>query len=193
MSEISDVWERIETWYEARGASHLLNAGASADAIAEAETNMGLTFPAELKESLLRHDGTTWSGWAGGELLSLVRIADERGVWMELLEGGGFDDNADHNEESTRLQAGWWNPAWIPLHADGGGNGMVIDTAPASGGTLGQVLFMDHEVGPNEPEYDSLSAYLTAVAEGLEAEQFVIYDDAVVSVDDLDEEMEDAP
>ena len=69
---------------------------------------------------------------------------------------------------------------------------MVIDMAPAEAGQPGQVLFMDHEVGPEEPEYDSLSAYLAAVAEGLEAEQFVIYDDAVVSVDDLDEEMEDA-
>ncbi|MGX9688201.1 SMI1/KNR4 family protein [Deinococcus wulumuqiensis] len=185
MSEISAVWERIEAWYEAQGASHLLNPGASAEAIAQAEKQLGLTFPAELTESLMRHDGSAGMSWPGGDLLSLEGIARERSVWMELLESDIFSGNADHNETSTLIQSGWWNPGWIPLHADGGGNGMVVDMAPAQAGTAGQVLFMDHEVGPNEPEYDSLAEYLEAIADGLEAGQFFVNEDAVVSTDDI--------
>ena len=106
MRVITAVWERIEAWYETQGASHLLNPGASAEAIAEAEKRMGITFPAELEESLLRHDGSAGMGWPGGDLLSLEGIARERGIWMELLEGGDFDENADHNGASNVVQSG---------------------------------------------------------------------------------------
>lgn len=192
MSEIADLWRRIEAWYEAQGASHLLNPGASGETIAEAEKQLGVSFPAELRESLRRHDGSNVMGWAGGELLSLERIASERHIWLELLGDGTFDPNADHNEESTFLQSGWWNAAWIPLDADGGGNGAVIDMAPGPDGQVGQIVDMDHEVGPSGPQYDSLTEYLEAVADGLEAEQFVIYDGAVVSTDEVEEMEEDA-
>ncbi|GHG01723.1 glucan synthase [Deinococcus piscis] len=163
MSEISAVWERIEVWYEAQGQTETLKPGASPEAIAQAEKDMGLTFPPELRESLLRHDGSADGGWPTGELLSLERMVDERKVWMDLLQDGTFDDNADHNEGSEALQPGWWNPAWIPLDADGGGNGAVIDLNPGPQGTVGQVIDMDHEVGPSGPEYPSLAAYLEAM------------------------------
>ncbi|WP_339097520.1 SMI1/KNR4 family protein [Deinococcus sp. VB142] len=167
MSEISAVWERIEAWYEAKGQTENLNPSASAEAIAQAEKDMGLTFPTELRESLLRHDGSADGGWPTGELLSLERMADERKVWMDLLQDGTFDGNARHNEGSETLEAGWWNPAWIPLDSDGGGNGAVIDLNPGPQGTVGQVIDMDHEVGPNGPEYPSLAAYLDAMLERL--------------------------
>lgn len=167
MSEISTTWERIEAWHAANGLTENLNPGASAEAIAQAEKDMGLTFPPELRESLLRHDGSADGGWPTGELLSLERMADERKVWMDLLQNGTFDDNADHNEGSEALQPGWWNPAWIPLDADGGGNGAVIDLNPGRQGTVGQVIDMDHEVGPSGPKYPSLAAYLDAMLERL--------------------------
>lgn len=163
MSEISALWERIEAWHAANGQMENLNAGATAEAIAQAEKDMGLTFPPELRESLLRHDGSVDGGWPTGELLALERMADERKVWMDLLQDGTFDDNADHNEDSQTLQPGWWNPAWIPLDSDGGGNGAVIDMSPGPQGTIGQVIDMDHEVGPSGPKFSSLTAYLEAM------------------------------
>ncbi|MPY66460.1 glucan synthase 1-like protein [Deinococcus sp. SDU3-2] len=187
MSEIEAVWRRIEAWYELHGTSHLLNSGATDQAIAEAEKQLGVSFPAELQESLRRHDGSNVMGWASGELLSLERIASERRIWMELLQDGTFDDNAKHNADSEAVQPGWWNAAWIPLDADGGGNGAVIDMAPGPEGTAGQIIDMDHEVGPNGPQYQSLTEYLEAVADGLEAERFVVYDGAVVSIDEMEE------
>ena len=69
--KIADVWERIEAWYGANDASALLNPGASEAEIADAEAQMGLTFPAELRESLSRHNGSVEGGWPYGTLLSL--------------------------------------------------------------------------------------------------------------------------
>ncbi len=185
MSEISAVWERIEAWYEAQGATDMLEYGASAQAITATEQKLGLAFPIELRDSLLRHDGSGSLGWPGGELLSLERIADERQVWMELVADGIFDDDADHNANSLTVQPGWWNPGWIPLQADGGGNGMVVDTVPAAQGALGQVLFMDHEIGPSEAIHPSLSAYLKQVCTSLENGEFVFENGAIISGDDL--------
>lgn len=170
MSEISAIWERIEAWHKANGQTENLNAGATAEAIAQAEKDMALSFPSELRESLLRHNGSVDGGWPTGELLSLERMADERKVWMDLLQDGTFDDNADHNEGSEVLQPGWWHPAWIPLDADGGGNGAVIDMVPGPQGNVGQVIDMDHEVGPSGPKYVSLTAYLEAMLEQLSKE-----------------------
>ena len=182
MSDISALWERIETWYEAQGASHLLNPGASAQAIAEAEAALGLTFPAELKESLLRHDGSTWSGWAEGELLSLTRIAEERGVWMEVLESGTFDASNEYDDfffdgADGAFLPSWWNVGWIPLDADGGSNGHFIDTTPGPNGREGQIGFMDHERGPQGPRFASLEEYLQSVADELESGAYIYSSD----------------
>lgn len=171
MSEISAVWERIEAWYEAKGQTENLNPSATAEAIAQAEKDMGLTFPPELRESLLRHDGSADGGWPTGELLSLERMADERGVWMEVVESGTFDASDEYDDFFFDGADGvflprWWNSGWIPLDTDGGGNGYFVDTTPGPHGQKGQVGFMDHETGP-APRFPSLSAYLGAMLERL--------------------------
>ncbi|MFC6592600.1 SMI1/KNR4 family protein [Deinococcus lacus] len=175
MSEVSAIWERIEAWYGAQGASHLLNPAATPQAIADAEKALSLTFPAELKESLLRHNGTLEGHWPKGELLALERIIHEHTIWMDILQDENSRDLADHNEDDLYLQSGWWNAGWIPLDADGAGNGAAIDTAPAEDGKVGQILDMDHEVGPSGPIFDSLAEYLLAVARGLGASEYTYY------------------
>ncbi len=157
--------------------------------MAEAEQQLAMTFPRELRESLRRHDGSTAGGWRGGDLLSLEGIQSERQIWMDLLQGGDFDDNQDHNEHSGQVQPGWWNAGWIPLHADGGGNGYVIDTTPGQAGQVGQVLFMDHEVGPSEVMFSSLGSYLEDVLGELSSGEWVYSGeyDSLISRDELEE------
>lgn len=187
MSSLAALWERIEAWYAAQDASELLNPGADEAEIAAAEKELGLSFPPDLRESLLRHDGSADGGWPRGELLSLERIAQERSVWMELLQDGTFDPNSDHNADSDALQAGWWHAGWIPLDTDGGGNSAVVDTAPGPDGQAGQIVDMDHEAGPSGPDYVSLQEYLAAVADELETGEYVVSDDMVMARDEADE------
>lgn len=168
---IGAVWQRIEAAFEAAGIADDLNPGATPEAINQTESALGLSLPDELKESLLRHNGSVEGSWPKGELLSLERIEGEARVWRELLADGTFNDASDFDgsQGSNKLKNGWWNNGWIPLDADGGGNGAFVDADPGPSGTLGQVADMDHEVGPNGPLFDSLSEYLADIAATLES------------------------
>ena len=171
MSEIADLWQSIENWYADQGAAHLLRPGARVEEVDALEALMGLPLPAELRESLLRHDGSSDSGWVHGDLLSIDGMKRERAIWMGLLQEGTFDELADFNAENPAVQAGHWHPGWLPLDADGGGNGAFVDL---SLGYAGQVRDMDHEVGPSA-EAHTLTGYLQAVLSALESGEYRYY------------------
>lgn len=168
---INDQWERIETAFADSGIRHALNDPASPEAIDALEAELGLTLPDELRDSLLRHDGTTDGDWPYGALLGTDGIQAEAKVWRELVEDGTFDDAADHDASNGQgsVKPGWWNVGWIPLDADGGGNGSVVDTDPGENGVVGQVLDMDHEVGPSGPRFASVTEYLKDIADRIES------------------------
>lgn len=188
MSNIEAIWQRIEVWYAAQDASDLLNAGATQKEIQEVETQLDVSFPNDFHHSLQRHDGV--GNWLTGELLSLEGLQQERGIWMELLNDGTFDDNAAHDasEGKGKSQAGWWNAGWIPIDADGGGNGFVMDLNPGPNGKIGQILYMDHEVGPSGPHYASFSDYLEDMAQKLESGEYVYHDGYVCEAADLEDD-----
>lgn len=171
------IWERIEAWYQVQGASHLLHQGATVTDMAATERQIGVTFPAEMRESLLRHNGSTDGGWSYGTLLDLEGIQREEQVWRSLLDDGTFHDHADHDASEGRdeIQQGWWVRGWIPLDADGGGNGAVVDAVPGPRGRVGQIIDMDHEIGPSGPAFQSLSGYLNHVLEALESGEYSYY------------------
>lgn len=176
MSEITDLWEAIEGHYAAQGASRLLNPGASVQALDALEHSLGTSLPSALRESLSRHDGSSDSGWPHGELLSIERMLGERDIWMDLLRQGTFSELADFNAGHPEVQAGWWHAGWLPLDADGAGNGAFVDLAPGPLGTVGQVRDMDHEVGPGV-ESQSLADYLQGALEALESGEQRYYRD----------------
>ncbi|MFJ6460185.1 SMI1/KNR4 family protein [Streptomyces sp. NPDC091387] len=168
---ISSVWAQIEEWYAERDATHFLLPPATAEDIAAVETELGVSLPEALTLSLRRHDGSSDSGWPAGQLLSCARIISETTVWRDLLADGTFDDEADFNAndaDAQALQPGWWNPGWISLDADGGGNGSALDLSPGPDGTVGQIIDMDHEVGPSGPTAPDFIGYLSDRLEELE-------------------------
>jgi cell wall assembly regulator SMI1 len=166
------MWRAIEVWYAEQGASHLLNPGAVESDIVAMERRLGVEFPSDYRESLRRHNGSASSGWVRGQLLSLSYMEQERSVWMNLLNDGIFDEYAQCNADNTHVQSGWWNAGWIPLDADGGGNGYFVDASP--GPNLGQVRFMDHEVGPSARPC-TLVEYLQGVLDNLHSGNYHYY------------------
>lgn len=184
MSEIARAWERIEAWYAAQNAADRLLPGATPEQINALEGFLGFALPTELDESLRRHDGSGQWAWPTGTLHGTASIQSEADVWRELLDGGDFDDNADHDASEGRdeILRGWWAHGWIPLDADGAGNGAVIDTTPGPAGRAGQVIDMDHEAGPSGPEHPTLAAYLHAIADRLDASEFVMKAGSLIKV-----------
>ncbi|GHF54902.1 cell wall assembly regulator SMI1 [Deinococcus metalli] len=190
MTTLEAAWERIEAWYAAQGALDQLRPGAPEEQIAALEAFLGYPVSDDLRASLRRHDGSVEGGWPTGTLLDTAASQDEATVWRQLLDGGDFDDNAEHDASDGREQVerGWWSHGWVPLDADGGGNGAVVDMTPGPAGTVGQVLDMDHEVGPSGPQHGNLAGYLEEIASTLESGEYVVADGGVYAADEVEDE-----
>ena len=152
-----------------------LNAGASEADFAELEQTLGYALPEEFKELYRVANGEADIGsvFAGEEWLSIERIIDEYNVWNQLYQE---DDGTPYGCEP---EAGikpdfWWNPKWIPLSADGGGNGKMIDLDPSEQGTAGQIIQMWHDDAAREKIANSLREFLQNYVRDLEAGLYVL-------------------
>ncbi|MFK8910283.1 SMI1/KNR4 family protein [Streptomyces sp. YS-3] len=168
VAAVTAVWEDIERWYLSQGAPQVLQPPATDEQIASVETTLGVELPTEVKASLRRHDGSADGGWPKGRLLSCDGILSETRVWRDLLADGTFDNLKSFHAGGDALKPGWWNPGWVSLDADGAGNGSVLDLSPGPAGRVGQVIDMDHEVGPSGPIASDFVGYLTDVATQLD-------------------------
>ncbi|MFE6667498.1 SMI1/KNR4 family protein [Streptomyces sp. NPDC057697] len=108
---VEQSWARIETWLaEHAPVSHgLLRPPALPEDIAAAELRLGVTFPPDLKESLLRHDGVQLQDGAPtlgyyGPLSGVDDIVSS----TEFLRTVGADlDEDDLDEEESDEHAYW--------------------------------------------------------------------------------------
>lgn len=189
-TEIADLWRRFETWLKAEAPATLatLQDGATPEEIAATEALLGVSFPDDVRASYLLHNGQTdyANGLLGGrEFLSLARIQREWKIWKELLDGGDLGD--DCGAPSPEIQGDWWNPKWIPLTHDGGGNHDCLDLAPTPQGNVGQIISFWHDEATRTVEAKSFTAWLAGFVEGCETGVYVFSEEdrAIVRADEL--------
>ncbi|MFF2520763.1 SMI1/KNR4 family protein [Streptomyces liangshanensis] len=110
-STVERSWARIESWL-AHHAPHthgLLRPPALPEDIEAAELRLGVTFPSDLRASLLRHDGvrleqgTLTLGYYGplSGVADIVKSA-------EFLRGFGSEDDEADLDEETRDEFAYW-------------------------------------------------------------------------------------
>ncbi|MEU4560592.1 SMI1/KNR4 family protein [Actinoplanes sp. NPDC023936] len=164
MATVTEAWTRIERWlrqYTPRSGA-LLAGPATSDLIRTAEDQTGVAFPAELVESLLRHDGLT--EWANllpeATPLGVKHIIEQYEIRMDIApDVDGFTVHAPGAEP-------WWHDLWLPF-ADAGFGLQVIDLRP--GPQRGRVgMAPASNPADFSDAWPSLTAYLTAVADALE-------------------------
>ena len=165
---VNAAWTRIENWLEQNAPSVTLSTGAPAAEIQALESVMNLTFPEGLRTSLLRHNGVDEPNWPKGTLNSLGDIKHEWGIWTnptqeEAEQGVGEED---------KIQKCWFSKSWIPIDADGAGNGACVDLKPGPAGIMGQIIDMDHETGPNGPLFSDYAYYLEDIANTFETGEY---------------------
>lgn len=148
-NDLDAAWCHLEAWYAARGASHLLLPGACDDDLDRAQARLGLEFPAPLRASLRRHDGSRRDGWANGTLLSAGSIVAATELWRRTAERGEDVPRELVPLDAARglVQRCWWHRGWIAIDEDGHGRATAIDTAPGPAGRPGQVLGMAQATG----------------------------------------------
>ncbi|MDT7842113.1 SMI1/KNR4 family protein [Streptomyces justiciae] len=190
---VADSWARIETWLARHTPRTFaaLEPPAEPFAIAAAEEALGQPFPASLRESLLRHNGTGYQAlfppfWM---LLDVRKIIDSRQLRMRIYG----DDLADREEGDPESEYGpWWHAEWIPFAADGCGDYLVVDQRRH--GRRGRIGDADHETGCSfspSPMWASLPALLDATATALETGE-PVEGYCRVAVDETELEWEDA-
>jgi cell wall assembly regulator SMI1 len=165
---MKQIWERIHTWLRQQAPAVLdsLRKGAAEETLRAAEEAMGVTLPADIRESYRIHDGQAAGahGFAPGlveglELLSLEEAVAEWGRRIQRLAEG-----SDHGVPS-------WHPAWVPL-LRGGNEGAFLDLS----GPGAPVLAWARNETPF-PIAQSFTGLMEAFAEDLEAGVYIYHEE----------------
>lgn len=199
IDRISAQLEKLQRQHPEAAAAYeinlSLNKGADEADFAELEKELGYALPEDFKELYRIADGgAAYEGvLAGEEWLSVERIIEEYGTWKGLYEGGMLEEDDGTPFGCTPEDAGiksdfCWNPKWIPLTADGGGNGKMIDLDPTGNGTVGQIIQMWHDDSAYSKEAESLYDFFARYAQDLEDGKYVLSADyGLVLQSELDE------
>ena len=199
IDRISAQLERLKRQYPEASVRHeadfSLNKGAGEADFAELEKELGYALPEDFKELYRIADGgAAYEGvLAGEEWLSVERIIEEYGVWKGLYEGGMLEEDDGTPFGCEPKDAGikpdfCWNPKWIPLTADGCGNGKMIDLDPTGNGTVGQIIQMWHDDSAYSKEAESLRDFFARYAQDLEDGKYVLSADyGLILQSELDE------
>ena len=195
MTQLEHLKQQFPEAAAASESDFTLNAGATEADFARLEAVLGYALPEEFKELYRAANGESGAGslWPDDEWLPIERIIEEYGVWKTLLDDGMFADDDgtpyDCEPEDAAIKGDlWWNPKWIPLTADGSGNGKMIDMDPTESGTAGQIIQMWHDDAARSKEADSLRGFLTQYAQDLEDGKYVLDTEyGLVLQSDLDE------
>lgn len=177
-ANIATSWERVTRWHEAHGVLKFqLAPGASKAQLAEAELALGIQLPDDVRISWELHNGgLTDSAWilTYGDLLPIDRVVAQWNTYLEWQEddGWGLEEDMKPTNIAGAIKPIWWNPRRIAV-TDNSGNGLHLDLDPPTDGVSGQVIFLDHEVGPTVVLAKSWSAFLEQWADELEAGKYV--------------------
>jgi cell wall assembly regulator SMI1 len=134
MPIIDEIWDRLEAALKAAAPDirKSLKKKTTEAKLTKLEKKLGVTLPADLRASLLRHDGQKdeadglfpedYIDDMAGEflLLSTAEIESDWKMWQELTDGGEFAGNT--TTPGKGVLGGWWNRGWVPFATDGGGD-----------------------------------------------------------------------
>jgi len=176
---MKSIWTRIETWLGAHAPEILqgLRPPATRNQIAEVEDVLDVSFPQDLVDTFLLHDGqNSRAPWllTGWEFLSLDRIVSEWTVWKDLLDGGEFEEYESASDGHTVTD--WYDAKWIPLTSDGAGDHHCLDLNPGPLGKEGQIILMWHDDDPRTVVASSYREWLEQFAADLEGGRYEVKD-----------------
>lgn len=174
------LWAQFEQWLGRNWPEGLadLNAPATDKEISELEHHLEIQLPPALRQLLKAHNGQ--GGMAGGlfdnsEFLSTRAILDQWKVWKDLLDSGEF--TGVNSDPQTGVRNDWWNPRWIPITHNGGGDHYCIDLDPTDEGTIGQVITMWHDMGDREIKAASIEEWFENYVKAVLAGRYVYSED----------------
>jgi cell wall assembly regulator SMI1 len=171
---VRESWQRIAKWAADNipDGKFRLASGASSEQIDELEAVLGFPLPEDVRESYLAHNGTdeTPFPFKNQEHSSLSFIAAVYPMYKTFATG-------PNNEVATEVEGPikpiFWSLHRVPLTEDGGGSSLMIDLDPAEGGTVGQVIEHNRDLGPVRVIATSWGELLKTIADDAEAGRYI--------------------
>lgn len=180
-SSIDASWGRIIAWLRANAPPDAIDPfpESSRAAVEAVAAEIGVPFPPQLVDfhAALHFLGSSSAlpaaddDWMAFTPLLLEELRAEWKSQRDLVAVGEFADLSP--QPDAGIADAWWHPGWIPFAGNGGGDLFCIDTAPATGGVVGQVVAHSHESGRRRLLAPSLEAYLETLADRTEQGEFV--------------------
>jgi internalin A len=193
----SAIWDRFEKMLavHAPRALALLNPPATAVQIGEAEHDMGVFFPDDIRAAYLRHDGALTDGNLGPScLVSSCRLFYPMNWWASLSEmvqhwhmkrevstdlrrsdPDGFFPLYEPWWDDLKVKPVWWNEKWMPIGLSETPSSVYFDLDPAPKGTIGQ-LIKDGGMQEASVIATSLNHYLEMLIDRVERKVLVFGD-----------------
>lgn len=170
------MWHRFEACIGAQNPDLLavLNPGASAAAIRDAEAVMGVSFPVDFADFYIIHNGQPRESGGlinGMTLTELDRVVNNWRVLTEMLERGEFKDA--RGQPGGPSKADWWNAKWVPFAENRSGDHICLDLDPSPSGKLGQVIRFWHADAERTCEAGSFREWFGRYVSAVEDGQFV--------------------
>ncbi len=181
MSDIPQIWRRIEHWLAEHAPEALvqLRPGASPTAIERAEAKLKAPLLPEYRASVLVHDGSANPSidhglMEGYVLYSLEKVLKTRELLREL-DKSSPPSQSQHARAlpAPGVRQAWWDDGWIAIAGDTMRDLVCIDTVPAPGGTVGQLVRYISDTPDRDLIAPSFGAWLARVATNLEGGELV--------------------
>ncbi len=176
MSDVTTAWEQIERVLAAEAPEVFvtLAAGANEGTLADLERAIGRPVPADLRQSLARHDGQRDHAWllcfAGYDtLMTAAEIGQNWAMLTELATAFERDAAADR---SGLTWVNWWRPSCVPFAHDGGGDFVCVDADPTIHPDADRILVHVHDGEFDPTGHRDYTAWLTGIAAALVASRF---------------------
>jgi cell wall assembly regulator SMI1 len=169
---MKQLWQNLETHFHDSAPTLLadLNPPASPFQIRQLEEQLDMTLPHDFVQCLMLHDGQQGKAaglFDGYEFLSTRKISLEWAALCRLLDRGDLDQPA--GKANPAVLHVWWDPRWIPFAANGAGDSLCLDLAPAGAGSSGQVISYSHEFPQRSVKAPGFFAWLKAFANRIQA------------------------
>jgi len=158
-----------------------LKPGATAAALDDFASTLGLRLPADFVQLYRWHDGQEMAvntgPWYGLNFLPLARVQSECEMWRDVRKEMDPESLADLDSQMQSTPAGhvkkqYANALWIPFAYDWGGNYLGIDLDPDVQGTYGQVISFGRDEERKIAVAPSIAAFVDWMLAELDAGNF---------------------
>jgi cell wall assembly regulator SMI1 len=195
-TDVDATWPRIVAWLRehAPTTAEPLGPPATDEAIAEAETEVGASFPADLRAWFRQADGIATASHPDTLIpphfrpYSLRQALRTRRTWLDVgdsllgHDGFGFAYREGENDKSAGLGCDTWLPRWLPIAGDGGGTDLFVDLR--GGQEHGCLMTYDKvEACYGPPLWRNVAAMVAEIADALVLDSVAVGCRSVVSAD----------